>query len=135
LLLGAGLGIVAWVELRGARGLRSLDDMAPRRLGFNQIALGAMIVVYCTWGMWQAIAGPGPYDSYIAAGGDTAEMMEPIDRLHRSITSAFYALLICVSVVAQGCASLYYFTRRRHLIDYVNKTPAWVIEALRVAAF
>jgi hypothetical protein len=134
LLLGVGLGVVAYIELRGSRGLRRLDETAPRQLGFNQIALGAMVAVYCGWGMWKAVAGPGPYDSYIAAGGDTAEMIEPIDRLHRSIMSAFYALLICVSVVAQGCASLYYFTRRRLLLAYLSKTPAWVIEALRVVA-
>lgn len=134
LLLGVGLGIVAYIELRGSRELRRFDETAPRRLGFNQIALGAMIVVYCAWGIWLAVAGPGPYDSYLAQGGDTADMIAPIDSLNRSITSAFYTLLICVSVVAQGCTSLYYFTRRRHIVAYVSKTPAWVIEALRVAA-
>jgi hypothetical protein len=134
LLLGVGLGIVAYIELRGSRELRRFDETAPRRLGFNQIALGAMIVVYCAWGIWLAVAGPGPYDSYLAQGGDTADMIAPIDRLNRSITAAFYTLLICVSVVAQGCTSLYYFTRRRHIVAYVSKTPAWVIEALRVAA-
>jgi hypothetical protein len=134
LLLGVGLGIVAYIELHGSKALRRFDETAPRRLGFNQIALGAMIVVYCGWGIWLAVAGPGPYDSYLAQGGDTADMIAPIDRLNRSITSAFYTLLICVSVIAQGCASLYYFTRRRHMIAYLSKTPAWVIEALRVAA-
>jgi hypothetical protein len=134
LLLGIGLGIVAYLELQGSKGLRRLDETAPHRLGFNQIALGAMIVVYCGWGIWLAVAGPGPYDSYLAQGGDTAEMIEPIAQLHRAMTSAFYALLIVVSVVAQGCASLYYFTRRRHMIAYLRETPAWVVEALRVVA-
>ena len=134
LLLGIGLGIVAYFELRGSKGLRGLDDTAPRRLGFNQIALGAMIVVYCGWSIWLAVAGPGPYDSYLAQGGDTAEMIEPIAQLHRAMTSAFYTLLIGVSVVAQGCTSLYYFTRRRHMIAYLRETPAWVVEALRVVA-
>jgi hypothetical protein len=134
LLLGVGLGIVAYFELKGAKGLRQLDDAAPRRLGINQIALGVMIAVYCCWGIWMAVLGPGPYDSYYASGGDTAEMIQSIDRLNRAMTTAFYTLLICVCVIAQGCTSWYYFTRRRHMIAYLTKTPAWVIEALRVAA-
>jgi hypothetical protein len=125
---------VAYIELRGSRELRRFDETAPRRLGFNQIALGVMIVVYCGWSIWQAVTGPGPYDSYLAQGGDTAEMIEPIAQLHTAMTSAFYALLLCVSVVAQGCAALYHFTRRRHLIAYLRETPAWVVEAMRAVA-
>jgi hypothetical protein len=134
LLLGVGLGIMAHLELRGSKGLRRFDETAPRRLAFNQIAIGAMIVVYCGWSIWEAVAGPGPYDSYLAQGGDTAEMIEPIAQLHTAMTSAFYALLICVSVVAQGCAALYHFTRRRHLIAFLRETPAWVVDALRAVA-
>ena len=134
LLLGLGLSVVAYIELRGSKRLKRLDDTAPRLLGFNQLALGAIVVLYCSWGLWQAVAGPGPYDSYLAAGGDTAELMEPIDRLHRAITSLFYTGLICVSVVAQGFASLYYFSRRRHMLEYVRNTPDWVVETLRLVA-
>ncbi|MHC4766382.1 MAG: hypothetical protein ACYTF2_14895 [Planctomycetota bacterium] len=34
LLLGVGLGIVAYIELRGSRELRRFDETAPRRLGW-----------------------------------------------------------------------------------------------------
>jgi len=66
LLLGLGLGAVAFVELRGWRGLRLLDERAPRMLGFNQLALATLISAYAAWGMWQAATGPGPYESYLA---------------------------------------------------------------------
>lgn len=134
LLLGAGLGVVAYFELRGSRKLRDLDLTAPVHLGFNQIALGVLIILYCSWGVLQALVGPSPYDSYLAAGGDTARMIEPIDQLNRAIMSGFYAVLLCVSVVAQGCTALYYFTRRRHMIAYLRETPDWVVEMLRVVA-
>ena len=101
---------------------------------FNQIGLGVLVTLYCSWGIWHAVAGPGPYDSYLAAGGETAKLVEPIDQMNRAIMSAFYAMLLCVSVIAQGCTALYYFTRRRHMIAYLEKTPDWVIEMLRVAA-
>jgi hypothetical protein len=103
-------------------------------MGLFSLVLGVMILFYCSWGIWQAVFGPGPYDSYYAEGGDTAEMIQSIDQLNRAMISAFYTVLICVSVIAQGFTSLYYFSRRRHMIAYLTKTPAWVIEALRVAA-
>jgi len=134
LLLGIGLAVVAYVELRGAKRLRQLDDTAPRLLGFNQIGLGVMVSLYCCWGMWQAVAGPSPYDAYLAQSGATAEMMGQIDHLNRAITGAVYAALLCMSVIAQGCTALYYFSRRRHMVRYLSETPDWVVETLRIAA-
>jgi hypothetical protein len=133
LALGIGLGIVAYVELKGSKRLRALDEAAPVHLVYNQLALAALIALYCGWGMYQAIFGPSPYDSYLAAGGDTAEMMRGIADLHRAVTSAFYGFLLCVSVVAQGGTAFYYFTRKRHLAAYLRETPEWVLDALRVA--
>ena len=134
LLLGAALAIVASIELRGAKMLRGLDERGPIHLGFNQIGLAIVVVLYCTWGIWYALAGPSPYDSYLAAGGDIAEMMEPIDKMNRALMTAFYVLVLGVSVVAQSCTSLYYFTRRHHLVRYLRQTPEWVVEMLRVVA-
>ena len=134
LILGVGLSIVSYYELRGAKRLRAFDDTAPIHLGFNQIALCAIIVLYCSWGMWQAVFSPSPYDSYLAAGGDTAELIKPIDDLNRAITSAFYAFILCVTVVIQGLGALYYFTRRRHVVAYLRNTPEWVIGMLRIVA-
>ena len=134
LLLGVGLAVVAYFELRGSRRLRGLDDAAPFQLGFNQLGLGVLVILYCSWGIWHAVAGPSPYESYLAAGGDTAELVKPIDQMNRAILSAFYAMLLCISVIAQGCTAWYYFTRRRHMTAYLKNTPDWVIEMLRVAA-
>ncbi len=134
LLLGVGLAAVAYFELRGSKRLRGLDDTAPLQLGFNQVALAGLVILYCSWGMLHALFGPSPYDSYIAAGGETAKMIEPIDQMNRAFVSAFYAMLLCISVIAQGCTALYYFTRRRHMIAYLKNTPDSVIEMLRVVA-
>ncbi len=133
LALGAGLGIVAYVELKGSKRLRRFDDVAPYHLAFNQIALAGLIALYCGWGMWQAIFGPSPYESYLAQGGQTAEMIKGIDDLNRAITSVFYGFLLLVSVIVQGGTAFYYFTRKRHLLAYLRETPDWVLDALRVA--
>jgi hypothetical protein len=134
LLLGIGLTVVACIELRGAKRMRQLDDTAPRMLGFNQIGLGVMVVLYSGWGIWQAVAGPSPYESYLAQGGKVAELIEPIDNLNRAVMSIFYAGLLCGSVIAQGCTALYYFSRRGHMVRYLDETPDWVVETLRIAA-
>lgn len=134
LLLGIGLAGVAFVELRGARRLRGFDTTAPRWLAANQGVLAVVVCVYAGWGIAEAILGPGVYDAHIAGGGPIAEQLEPIDRLMRLITVAVYAAVIAGSLVAQGLVSIYYLTRRSHMIDYLGRTPDWVVETLRRAS-
>lgn len=133
-LLGLGLAVVAWLELRGSRGLRVFDLAAPHRLGWNQIALGAMIVAYGGWGIFTALTGTSPYEAHLASGGPVAEALEPIDRLQRVATVLFYAAVIGFSILTQSGLSAYYFTRRRHVAAYLSSTPPWIVDMLRVAA-
>lgn len=130
LLLGVGLCVVAFVELRGAGRVRALDLAAPRALALNQLGLLVMVIAYATWGIVTAMVGPGPYDEQLAAGGPLARSLAPIDNMTRVITVAFYAAVIAGSVVAQGVAAAYYFSRRRHMTAYLGKTPKWVVETL-----
>jgi hypothetical protein len=46
LLVGIGLGVIAYHELRGAQLLRQFDQRGPRRLGYNQLALAGLLVAY-----------------------------------------------------------------------------------------
>ncbi len=133
LLLGAALAAIAFVELKGSKKLRRFDLAAPKILGFNQIALGLVLVVYGGYGIAQALFGPSPYEAQLATGGPVAEMLEPIDNLHRMGMVVFYALLICFGAIVQGCTSLYHFTRSRHLRAYLTETPEWAVDAVRLA--
>jgi len=133
-LLGIGLVVVAWVELRGARALRAVDLNAPRSLALNQLGVLVLVTAYAGWGVVTALVGPGPYDEQIAAGGAIADSLAPIDQLTRIVTVAIYAAVIAGSVLAQGCAAAYYFTRRRHMTSYLRSTPKWVIETLRATS-
>ncbi len=133
-LLGLGLSVVAFVELRGARGLRALDLAAPRSLALNQLGLLLVVIAYAGWCIVNALVGPGAYDEQLAAGGPLAKTLAPIDHLTRAITVAFYAAVIGGSLVAQACASAYYFSRRNHMLAYLKSTPKWVIETLRATS-
>ena len=44
-----GLSIVAYNEFRGRKRLLNFDPSAATMLGWNQLGLLAMIVVYCLW--------------------------------------------------------------------------------------
>ena len=133
-LLGIGLVVVAYVELRGAKAVRAFDCAAPRRLALNQIALLVMVTIYAVWGLVHTLGAPGPYDEYIATGGQVGEMLEPIDRLSRFVMLAVYVTVIFGTIAAQGCAAVYYVTRRRHIVAYLQRTPDWIVDALRVSS-
>jgi hypothetical protein len=133
LVLGLGLATAAYVELNGARALRRLNLAAPRRLGCNQVGLFVILSAYAGWCIVAALLGPQPYAEYVAAGGELADTLEPIARLHTAVTVSFYGAVILCSLIAQGFAAVYYFTRSRHLRVYLANTPTWVVDMLRVA--
>ena len=98
-------------------------------LGWNQLGLLAMIVVYCLWSLFgsagEADAVRAELKSYSdldaalgAAGG--------FEGMFKTVSYAFYGGVIVVSVLFQGGNALYYFTRRRHVEDFIAETPQWV---------
>ncbi|MHC5024403.1 MAG: hypothetical protein ACYTGG_10925 [Planctomycetota bacterium] len=133
-VLGAVLAAVAWNELAAAKLLRQLDERAPRRLSWNQLGLATAIIVYAAWGTYHALTGPGPYDSYLAQGGEVAEMLESVAALHTAIAVAVYISLVPGTIVLQGGAAWYYATRTRHLREYVLQTPGWIIDLQRTGS-
>lgn len=130
LLLGLGMSVSAWVELRGSRGLRTFDLAAPRRLAWNQVAVAAIVIAYAAWGIGIALFGPGPYDDQMRGGGAVAEAFEPFDRMTRSLTAAFYGLVIVLTLGVQAGSTLYHFTRRGHLAAFLRDTDPSIVEML-----
>ena len=49
----------------------------------------------------------------------------------KTIVVVLYGGVIALSVLFQGGNALYYFTRRRHVEDFVADTPEWVRDVLR----
>jgi len=122
-LVTAGLTVVAFNELRGKKRLLAFDPSAASLLGWNQLGLLAMIVVYCLWNMRSG-----------ASMGDlkTPEMKEALDMigwnaaLVQTMAVAFYGVVILLSAIFQGGNALYYFSRRKYVERYVRETPEWV---------
>ncbi len=128
LALGIGLGVVAYNELRGAAKLRRFEVAGTRLLGWNQIGLGAMLVVYAAWSLWSALSHP--MLEQVGATGD-ADMDAMIGRISTMASWGMYGGVAVVGVIGPGLTAWYYFSRAKVVRKMVEETPAWVIEAMR----
>lgn len=131
--LGAGMLVCAWVEVRGGRLLPRRPEVA-RRLGWNQLALGAMLIAYAVWRLMSATGVAPEQQQALAATPEGAAMLEQVDSLYALISAAVYGTMIVAIALGTGGAAAYYFTRGAKLRRLLRDTPAWALEALRPAA-
>jgi hypothetical protein len=127
IVMAAGLGAVAFMELRGAGRIRQLQAEAARVLGFNQLALGALLIAYAVWQIYGQLTGTGEYAQIAASDPQLAQMLAPVEDITRMIVLGVYGGMIVVSLVAQGGLAMFYFTRAKYIRDYVQQTPAWIV--------
>lgn len=127
MLIGAAMGVIAWVELRGSKGLRRLDPGAAKMLGFNQVALGSVLIAYAGWSIYRELTGAGEYAVMAASDPQLGEMLKPVEGLTRLLALAVNLGIIVVSLIAQGSLSAYYFTRIGYIRAYVAQTPPWIV--------
>jgi hypothetical protein len=133
LLLGIGMAVVAWMQFAGARRLAALDAPAARMLGWNQLALGGMLVLYALWKLMHAGDAPLPPEVLAAgAGANLGPMLQSVQDLTRLIMVVVYATVALVAVVGQGWMAWYYFSRQSHIRRYVAQTPAWIANLQRI---
>ncbi len=71
--------------------------------------------------MSSELKGYADLDSVLGSAGG-------FEGLYHSVTYALYGSVIGLSALFQGGNAFYYFTRRRHIEDFVAETPEWVRE-------
>lgn len=128
------LGAVAYVEFRGRRMLREMDLRGPKVLACNQVVLGVIVILYALWMLIAALTGEGQYAQAIAQEPALASTLAPIGDLMRFVEIATYSLLIIGTVAFQGGMAWYYLSRGKHMRNFLDNTPPWVIDVLRAAA-
>ena len=131
LIMGLGLTALAMNEYRGRRLLLGLRPKGPIVLGWNQLALLGLVVGYAAVMLAQAIDGPNPYDEIIRQEPMAQRMVGDIGQLYRQISILLYGGLIAATVLFQGLAAWYYFSRVGVLRDYLSRTPGWIVELQR----
>ena len=71
LVMAVGFTVVAYTEFRGRRRLLQFDPSAAKVLGWNQIGLLTLIVVYCLWQLWAGLSGPSPLAAELESAART----------------------------------------------------------------
>lgn len=132
LLMGVGMGAVAFVELRAAARLRRLEAVGvTRTLAFNQLALAGIVTLYAAWRLHAEMTGVSPYRAYYAADPQLAHMLQPIENIGHLVAMALYGGMIAIGFFAQGGLALFYFSRGKHIDAYLTRTPAWIVAMQR----
>jgi hypothetical protein len=131
----AALTLVAANEFRGRKRLLQFDPRAAGILGWNQLLLLVMMVGYCAWSIYANLYGANSVTEQLKgfAELDSALGTLDVDVLARHVVVVLYGSVIALSVVFQGLTALYYFTRRKHVENYVAETPQWIRELQRSA--
>jgi hypothetical protein len=132
IMMTVALSIVALNEFRGRNRLLNYDPSAATLLGWNQLGLLAAIIVYCLWMLHGASAETAELSQTLKGYSEfgTFDIGE-VEGLYRTATTAAYGGAIALSVLFQGGNALYYFTRRRHLDNFLLETPEWVRDVQR----
>jgi hypothetical protein len=136
-LITLGLSIVAWNEFRGRKRMLNFDPSGPVVLGWNQVGFLALIVGYCCWSIYTGLNGSGELTKQLQADPELARAMRDFgdfEGLQRMLVLSIYGTVIVLSVFFQGFNALYYFSRRKLVVAYLQETPAWVLELQRSAA-
>lgn len=126
--VGAALLAVAWNEFRGRRLLRALSPEGARVLGWNQLALLVVVILYCGWSVWSVRSGPGP---------EVRQLQElaglPADFVSEMAT-VMYAAVAAIVAIVQGLLARYHFARGPRLEAYLDETPRWIVDVQRTAS-
>ena len=134
LALTVGIAIVAVNEFRGRKRLLNFDPRGATLLGWNQVGLLAMIVAYCLWMLHASAGGASALSAELKGYADLDAALGTaggFEGLYQQIVLVFYGGVIALSALFQGGNALYYFTRRRHVEEFVAETPAWVRDVQR----
>jgi hypothetical protein len=122
------LSIVTYNEFRGRKRLLNFDPSAATLLGRNQLGLLAMIVAYCLCMLSRSSSeavGALSAQMQSTAERELLNMAGDLESLYKTATLALYGGVIVLSVLFQGGNAVYYFTRRRHVEDFIAETPQW----------
>ncbi len=131
LVLGLGLGVGAFLELRGRRMLSELDERGPRLLALNQAVIAGAVTVYCLWQIWDTMHAPASTPELLTGDPGMDEIIGSTASLAHSIMLGVYGLVIVLTGIFQGLMALYYLSRGKLLAEHRRLTPPWIADIQR----
>jgi hypothetical protein len=131
LVLGVALGVITFNELRGGRLLKAFRPGGAKLLGWNQLALGVVVVAYASWSMVATLRSPAL--AQVGSTGDP-DMDRTLAGLQGVLAYGVYGTIAVIGAVVPALTAWYYFSRGRLIRAMVAQTSPWVLEAIRAAA-
>jgi hypothetical protein len=129
LLMTLGLAAISFREFQGRNRLLRFDPAAAKLLGWNQLALLALVVGYCLWMLYAGLAGENSFVAQLEAQPELQAALgsaNDIGGLYNGLVAILYGSIMMGAVVFQGLNALYYFSRGKYVQAYVRDTPEWV---------
>ena len=129
LILAILLSAITYNELKGGRLLHRLEPRGARRLELNQIALGALIVVYAVWSLYSTLHDPAL--AQLAGSTGDAQTDAMLGRLSMTVTWGLYGSLAIIGIIVPGLTAWYYASRAPLIRRFITQTPPWVVQAMK----
>jgi hypothetical protein len=127
LMLGVGMCLIAYFELKGAKLIRRLDPDVTKRLAINQLVFGVLLTIYACSSMWTALHVPSDLDRELSAqGADVSQILGP--GMEQTIWVAVYASVILAAILGCGGMAWYYLSRRKFIVNYLREAPPWIVD-------
>jgi hypothetical protein len=133
-VLTVAIALVAFNEFRGRKRILNFDPSGASILGWNQLIFLAMITAYSLWMLYSSLNDSGSVSDELKGYVDldaTLGSSGGFAGLYKQIVVCLYGGVIGLSALFQGGTAFYYFSRRRHIEDFVAETPAWVRDVQR----
>ena len=130
--MGLLMIITAFIEFRARTRLRHLDPSAARTLGYNQLVLGLLIVMYAGWNLDAAIlASSKPLSIDLFSSDMTLRFAPNTPPFVQNLRLLLYGAMAIIALLTQGTAAWYYFSRDKWIREYISQTPAWILQVQR----
>lgn len=130
LVMGFALAALSVNELIGAAQIRALNLAGARRLGFNQLTLGLVIIAYAAWSLWSGLQSSTRSELSDQLASDP-QMQAMVGQVSIVVTWGLYGSMAAFGLIVPGLTAMYYFSRARAIRVVLSSTPAWVVELMR----
>ena len=128
----AVLGVVGYIELRGASAVDQIRPERVQQLVWNQLAFLGAITLYCAMRMYQVWYEPLPESTMQELRQlDGLVELGDVEQLSRNLGMLMYVLIFVLSVVFVGGCALYYRRKVAKMRRYIADTPDWVVQIQR----
>lgn len=127
-ILGAGMCVIGYYEMQGAKQIRRLNPDIPKRMAINQLILGALLIFYACCALWTSLHQPSDIDNALSGTPEAAQMLGSIGNLEHTIIISVYACIILAAILGCGGMAWYYVSRRKFIVSYLREAPPWIID-------